>query len=178
MLSCFELLHFHLGSQISAIRAVKNALREAGRFYVECVKLGAPLKYFDVGGGLGVDYDGSQTNFASSMNYTLQEYANDIVFGLQEICDLSGVPHPVIVTESGRAMVAHHSMLVMDVLGVSEFAVGQDSRIRCRKTRPGSCGTCSTPSARSRARTCARPITTRSNTGRRRCPSSPSATCR
>ena len=81
LLDCFELLHFHLGSQISAIRAVKNALREAGRFYVELCKLGAPLKYLDVGGGLGVDYDGSQTNFASSMNYTLQEYANDIVFG-------------------------------------------------------------------------------------------------
>jgi arginine decarboxylase len=124
MLSCFELLHFHLGSQISAIRAVKNAMREAGRFYVECVKLGAPLKYFDAGGGLGVDYDGSQTNFASSMNYTLQEYANDIVFGLQEICDPVGVPHPTIVTESGRAVVAHHSMLVMNILGVGEFESG------------------------------------------------------
>jgi arginine decarboxylase len=124
MLSCFELLHFHLGSQISAIRAVKNAMREAGRFYVECVKLGAPLKYFDAGGGLGVDYDGSQTNFASSMNYTLQEYANDIVFGLQEICDPAGVAHPTIVTESGRAVVAHHSMLVMNILGVGEFESG------------------------------------------------------
>ncbi|HEY0714962.1 MAG TPA: biosynthetic arginine decarboxylase, partial [Polyangia bacterium] len=125
MLSCFELLHFHLGSQISAIRAVKNAMREAGRFYVECVKLGAPLKYFDAGGGLGVDYDGSQTNFASSMNYSLQEYANDIVFGLQEICDPAGVPHPTIVTESGRAVVAHHSMLVINILGVSEFESGK-----------------------------------------------------
>ena len=125
MLSCFELLHFHLGSQISAIRAVKNAMREAGRFYVECVKLGAPLKYFDAGGGLGVDYDGSQTNFASSMNYSLQEYANDIVFGLQEICDPAGVPNPTIVTESGRAVVAHHSMLVMNVLGVGEFESGK-----------------------------------------------------
>src|SRR6266446_5156935 len=91
LLNCFELLHFHLGSQISAIRAVKNALREAGRFYVEVAKLGAPLKYFDAGGGLGVDYDGSQTNFASSMNYTTQEYANDIVFALQEISDAAGV---------------------------------------------------------------------------------------
>ena len=125
MLSCFELLHFHLGSQISAIRAVKNALREAGRCYVECVKLGAPLKYFDAGGGLGVDYDGSQTNFASSMNYTLQEYANDIVFGLQETCDAAGVAHPTIVTESGRAVVAHHSMLVMNILGVGEFESGK-----------------------------------------------------
>ncbi len=125
MLNCFELLHFHLGSQISAIRAVKNAMREAARFYTEIVKLGAPLKYFDAGGGLGVDYDGSQTNFASSMNYTLQEYANDIVFGLQEICDAAGVPTPTIVTESGRAVVAHHSMLVVDILGVGEFDVGK-----------------------------------------------------
>jgi arginine decarboxylase len=125
LLSSFELLHFHLGSQISAIRAVKNALREAGRCYVECVKLGAPLKYFDAGGGLGVDYDGSQTNFASSMNYTMQEYANDIVFGLQESCEAAGVPHPTIVTESGRAVVAHHSMLVMNILGVGEFESGK-----------------------------------------------------
>jgi arginine decarboxylase len=125
LLACFELLHFHLGSQISAIRAVKNALREAGRFYVEVCKMGAPLKYFDAGGGLGVDYDGSQTNFASSMNYSTQEYANDIVFSLQEICDAGGVPHPTIVTESGRAVVAHHSMLVVDILGVGEFDVGK-----------------------------------------------------
>jgi arginine decarboxylase len=125
LLSCFELVHFHLGSQISAIRAVKNALREAGRFYVEICRLGAPLKYFDAGCGLGVDYDGSQTNFASSMNYTTQEYANDIVFSLQEICDAGGVPHPTIVTESGRAVVAHHSMLVVDILGVGEFDVGK-----------------------------------------------------
>jgi arginine decarboxylase len=125
LLSCFELMHFHLGSQISAIRAVKNALSEAGRFYVEVVKLGAPLKYFDAGGGLGVDYDGSQTNFASSMNYTMQEYANDIVFSLQEVCDAAQVPHPTIVSESGRAVVAHHSMLVMDILGVGEFDVGK-----------------------------------------------------
>jgi arginine decarboxylase len=125
MLSCFELIHFHLGSQISAIRAIKNAMREAGRYFVEIVKLGAPLKYIDAGGGLGVDYDGSQTNFTSSMNYTLQEYANDLVFGLQEICDAAGVPQPTIVTESGRAVVAHHSMLVVDVLGVGEFDVGK-----------------------------------------------------
>jgi len=125
MLSCFELIHFHLGSQISAIRAVKNAMREAGRYFVEIVKLGAPLKYFDAGGGLGVDYDGSQTNFASSMNYTLQEYANDLVFSLQEICEAAGITPPTIVTESGRAVVAHHSMLVVDALGVGEFDVGK-----------------------------------------------------
>lgn len=121
IMDCFELLHFHLGSQISAIRSFKNALREAGRFYVELSKAGAPLKYFDVGGGLGVDYDGSQTNFSSSMNYTMQEYANDIVYALKEMCDAAEVPHPVIVSESGRAVVAHHAVLVMDVLGTNEF---------------------------------------------------------
>lgn len=122
LLDCFELLHFHLGSQISSIRSVKNALREGGRMFVELVKLGAPLKYLDVGGGLGIDYDGSQTNFSSSMNYTLQEYANDIVFGMKELCDAEEVPHPILVSESGRAVVAHHAMLVVDVLGVGTLA--------------------------------------------------------
>jgi arginine decarboxylase len=125
MLDSFQLLHFHLGSQISSIRSVKNALREAGRFYVELHKMGAPLKYLDVGGGLGVDYDGSQTNFASSMNYSVQEYANDIVYSTMEMCDAVGVPHPVIVSESGRAAVAHHAMLVVNVLGVGEFFEGK-----------------------------------------------------
>jgi len=122
MLDCFELMHFHLGSQISAIRSVKEALREATRFYVELIKQGCNLKYLDVGGGLGIDYDGSQTNFSSSINYTMQEYANDIVFGVMDICDRENVPHPTLVSESGRAVVAHHSVLVVDVLGVSEFS--------------------------------------------------------
>lgn len=122
MLASFELLHFHLGSQISAIRSVKNALREAGRFYVELVGLGAGLKYLDVGGGLGVDYDGSQSNFSSSMNYTTQEYANDVVYGVREICDEVGVAHPTIVTESGRAVTAHHAVLIVDVLGFNALA--------------------------------------------------------
>jgi arginine decarboxylase len=125
LLDCLELLHFHLGSQISSIRNVKEALREAGRTYVELYKLGAPLRYLDVGGGLGIDYDGSQTNFTSSMNYTLQEYANDIVFGTMELCDADNVPHPTLVSESGRALVAHHAALIVDVLGVGEFTVGQ-----------------------------------------------------
>jgi arginine decarboxylase len=125
MLDTFELLHFHLGSQISSIRAVKDALREAAQVYVNLVKMGAPLAYLDVGGGLGIDYDGSQTNFASSLNYTLQEYANDIVFGVMEICDPEGVPHPTLVSESGRATVAHHAALIIDVLDVAEFAVGK-----------------------------------------------------
>src|SRR5690606_13040042 len=124
LLDRLELLHFHLGSQISSIRNVKEALREAVRTYCELSKLGAPLGWLDVGGGLGIDYDGSQTNFSSSMNYTMQEYANDIVFGTMELCDAAGVPHPILVSESGRALVAHHAMLVVDVLGVGEFRVG------------------------------------------------------
>jgi arginine decarboxylase len=121
LLQSFELLHFHLGSQISNIRSVKNALREASRFYTEVYQQGAPLKFMDVGGGLGVDYDGSRTNFASSMNYTTDEYASDIVFGVMETCDRAGVPHPTIVSESGRAVVAHHAVLITEVLGTTEF---------------------------------------------------------
>ena len=129
LLDGVELLHFHLGSQISSIRNVKEALREAVRTYCELHKLGAPLGLLDVGGGLGIDYDGSQTNFPSSMNYTMQEYANDIVFSTMELCDADGVPHPTLVSESGRALVAHHAVLVTDVLGVGEFSVGAQPEV-------------------------------------------------
>jgi arginine decarboxylase len=121
MQDCFKLLHFHLGSQIPNIRIVKGALNEAARIYTELVKEGAGLEYLDVGGGLGVDYDGSQTNFESSVNYTLEEYANDVVYHIQTVCDDAGVKHPTIVSESGRAVVAYHSVLVFNVLGVSGF---------------------------------------------------------
>ena len=124
MQDCFKLLHFHLGSQIPNIRIVKGALNEAARIYAELVKDGAGLEYLDVGGGLGVDYDGSQTNFESSVNYTLEEYANDVVFHIQTVCDDAGVKHPTIVSESGRAIVAYHSVLIFNVLGVSGF--GED----------------------------------------------------
>ncbi len=120
MADCFQLLHFHQGSQITNIRHIKTALNEAARVYVELVKRGAGLRYLDVGGGLGVDYDGSQTNFESSVNYSLQEYANDVVSHVQNVCDDAGVEHPTIITESGRAVVAYHSLLVFSVLGVSE----------------------------------------------------------
>jgi arginine decarboxylase len=120
MLDCLELLHFHIGSQITAIRAHKDALREASRVFVGLHEMGARPGIVDVGGGLGVDYDGSQTNFHSSMNYSVQEYANDVVASIQEACDEARVPHPDIVTESGRAMVAHQSVLIFDVLGVNE----------------------------------------------------------
>ena len=121
MADCLELLHFHLGSQITNIRHIKQAVIEAVRIYAELARAGAGLKYLDVGGGLGIDYDGSQTDFESSVNYTLQEYANDVVYHVQNVCDEAGVAHPTIVSESGRAVVAYHSMLVFDVLGVSGF---------------------------------------------------------
>ena len=121
MADCLELLHFHLGSQITNIRHIKQAVIEGARIYSELARAGAGLKYLDVGGGLGIDYDGSQTDFESSVNYTLQEYANDVVYHVQNVCDEAGVAHPTIISESGRAVVAYHSMLVFDVLGVSGF---------------------------------------------------------
>jgi arginine decarboxylase len=125
MLDSLQLLHFHIGSQITAIRAIKDALREASRIFVELHALGANMRYLDCGGGLGVDYDGSQTNFHSSVNYTLQEYASDIVSQVAEACNTMGVPHPDIVTESGRALVAHHSVLIFNVLDTNQMLVGQ-----------------------------------------------------
>jgi arginine decarboxylase len=121
MEDCLELLHFHLGSQITNIRQIKAAVIEAARIYVELKRAGAGLKQMDVGGGLGIDYDGSQTDFESSVNYTLQEYANDVVYHIQNVCDEAEVPHPTIVSESGRAIAAYHSALVFNVLGVSGF---------------------------------------------------------
>ena len=127
MEDCFKLLHFHLGSQIPNIRIVKGALNEAARVYAELSRLGAGLQFLDVGGGLGVDYDGSQTNFESSTNYTLEEYANDVVYHIQTVCDEAGVKHPTIISESGRAVVAYHSVLVFNVLGVS--GLGDDAAL-------------------------------------------------
>ncbi len=120
LLDCLELLHFHIGSQVSAIRAFKNALQEAGRIYVELHALGAPMGLLDVGGGMGVDYDGWRANSATSMDYTMREYAGDVVWAAKEACDAAGIPHPTLVTEAGRAMVAHHAVLVFNVLGVSQ----------------------------------------------------------
>ncbi len=121
---CLQLLHFHLGSQITNIRQIKGAVTEASRVFVELHRLGAGLQFMDVGGGLGIDYDGSQTDFESSVNYTLQEYANDVVYHIQNICDEAEVPHPTIISESGRAISAYHSVLVFNVVGVSGFGEG------------------------------------------------------
>jgi len=116
---CFQLLHFHVGSQIGNIRQLKSAILEASRIYVDLYRRGAGLRYMDVGGGLGVDYDGSRSDTESSMNYTVQEYANDVVYHVGTVCDEAEVPHPQLVSESGRAVAAHHSVLVMETLGVT-----------------------------------------------------------
>ncbi len=121
-LDCLKLLHFHIGSQITSIVNIKKALREGSRLFAELSQLGAPLQYFDVGGGLGVDYDGTRTNALLSIDYSEQEYANDVVWTIQQACDEAGIPHPDLVSESGRALVAHHSALVVEVSGTSTSA--------------------------------------------------------
>ncbi len=113
--SALKLVHFHIGSQVPNIITIKNAVIEASRFYCQLAKMGFPMGYLDVGGGLGIDYDGSRTNYESSMNYSMAEYARDVVFNIREICTASGVPVPDIVSESGRAIVAPHSLLVVEV---------------------------------------------------------------
>ena len=120
MESAFKLLHFHIGSQIPDILTIKRAVREAAMYYAKLYKLGHPLEYLDVGGGLAIDYDGSRSEFHSSMNYTLEEYASDIVYNIMDVCDDEKVPHPNIVSESGRAIVAHHSVLVVQAFGAIE----------------------------------------------------------
>ena len=114
---CFKLLHFHIGSQIPDILTIKKAVQEAARYYAKLHKMGFQIQYVDVGGGLGVDYDGSRSAFDSSTNYTLQEYTNDVVYYIADVCNAEKVPHPDIVSESGRAIVAHHSVLIVEVFG-------------------------------------------------------------
>ncbi|MGG6294854.1 biosynthetic arginine decarboxylase [Leptolyngbya sp. AN02str] len=120
MLDCLQLLHYHIGSQISNISVIKDAIREASQIYVELTALGANMRYFDVGGGLGVDYDGSKTNFYASKNYNMQNYANDVIAEIKEACDEREIPVPTIISESGRAIASHQSVLVFDVLGTSD----------------------------------------------------------
>ncbi len=127
-LDCLKLLHFHIGSQVPQIRRIKQAMAEAARFYVELRRLGAPIAYMDVGGGLGVNYDGTISGSHASVDYSLQEYANDIVWTLKTVCDEEDQPHPHIISESGRALVAHHAVLVINVLGVTRRAGERDMR--------------------------------------------------
>ena len=120
MLDSLRLLHFHIGSQVPEIRRIKEAMQEVARYFVEARSLGAPIDFIDVGGGLGVNYDGSISSNTSSVDYSLQEYANDIVWTLKQVCDEEGLEHPNIISESGRALVAHHAVLITDVLGVTK----------------------------------------------------------
>jgi arginine decarboxylase len=121
MLDCLKLVHCHPGSQLHDIRRVKDAVNELAVVYAELARLGAGLEYIDVGGGLGIDYDGSRTNFESSTNYSLREYASDVVYRVGSVCNARGIPHPVIISESGRAIAAHHSVLVFNALGASSL---------------------------------------------------------
>src|SRR5438045_601170 len=117
---CLKLIHFHVGSQVPDISTINRAVREAARYYAKLANLGHELGYLDVGGGLGVDYDGSRSDFDSSANYSLQEYANDVVWNIMDVCDSEAVAHPFIVSEGGRAIVAHHSVLVMEAFSSIE----------------------------------------------------------
>ncbi|TWU23132.1 Biosynthetic arginine decarboxylase [Novipirellula galeiformis] len=126
MADCFKLLHFHVGSQITHIRQLKAAILEAARIYVDLHRRGAGLEMLDVGGGLGVDYDGSNSDNESSMNYSMQEYAKDVVYLVQTVCNEAEVPHPELISESGRAVAAHHSVLVVNTLGVTQQGSVQD----------------------------------------------------
>jgi arginine decarboxylase len=120
MSAAFKLVHFHIGSQVPDILIIKRAVREATRYYAKLRRMGHPIEYLDVGGGLAIDYDGSRSTFHSSMNYTVEEYARDVVYNITDICDEEKVPHPHIVSESGRAIVAHHSVLVVEAFGSIE----------------------------------------------------------
>ncbi len=127
MLDCIQLLHFHLGSQIPDIRQIKDGMKEIRRFYVELMRLGCNIRFMDVGGGLGVDYDGSRSNSNSSANYSVQEYADDVVYHLYEICEEEQLPHPHIISESGRALTAHHSVILFDILEATTHPLWEDS---------------------------------------------------
>lgn len=128
MRDSLKLIHFHIGSQITKIRRIKNALREAMQFYVQLSKLGYSLEFVDIGGGLGVDYDGTRNSTSeSSMNYSIQEYANDAISALVDVCTKNDLPQPNIVTESGRSLSAHHSVLIFDVLETTSLPVWKDS---------------------------------------------------
>src|SRR6202142_2398722 len=117
---CLKLLHFHIGSQVPDILTVKKAVQEAARLYAKLYKMDFKIEFLDVGGGLGVDYDGSRSAFDSSTNYSLQEYTNDIVYYVADVCNAENVPHPNLISESGRALVAHHSVLIVEVFGAIE----------------------------------------------------------
>jgi arginine decarboxylase len=128
MKDCLKLIHFHIGSQINKIRVIKNALREATQFYVQLADMGFAVNFIDIGGGLGVDYDGTRSSSSdSSMNYSIQEYANDSVSAIVDACQKHNLPHPNIITESGRSLTAHHSVLIFEVLETTQLPVWKDN---------------------------------------------------
>ncbi|MGN0231629.1 MAG: biosynthetic arginine decarboxylase [Muribaculaceae bacterium] len=128
MQDCLKLIHFHIGSQITKIRRIKNALREACQFYVQLSKMGFDIDFVDIGGGLGVDYDGTRSSASeSSMNYSIQEYVNDSVSSLVDVCEKNGLKQPNIITESGRSLTAHHSILVFEVLETTHLPEWNDN---------------------------------------------------
>lgn len=122
MCDCFKLIHFHLGSQITNIRRIKSGLREVAQFYVQLTQMGMAIDFVDVGGGLGVDYDGSRSSNASSVNYSIQEYANDVIYAIADVCEKNDLPHPNVIAESGRALTAHHSILIFNILETAPHA--------------------------------------------------------
>ncbi|HSY21935.1 MAG TPA: biosynthetic arginine decarboxylase, partial [Polyangiaceae bacterium] len=124
LLSSLQLLHFHIGSQVSSIIPIKNAMAEAANIFTDLAKMGANMRYIDVGGGLAVDYDGSKTDFHASKNYNVQEYANDVVASIMDACTKANIPVPTIVTEAGRAVTAHQSVLVFEIVGTNEVHFG------------------------------------------------------
>lgn len=126
MSDCLNMIHFHIGSQVGEIRNIKAAVNELAHIFCELRKLGAGLDTIDVGGGMGIDYDGSNSNSSSSVNYSVAEYARDIVYRIKSVCDAAGFEHPRIISESGRAMVAHSSLLIVDVLGKTDFPTEPD----------------------------------------------------
>ncbi|MBQ1185183.1 MAG: biosynthetic arginine decarboxylase [Muribaculaceae bacterium] len=129
MENCLKLIHFHIGSQITKIRRIKNALREAMQFYVQLSKMGLNIEFVDIGGGLGVDYDGTRSSSsANSMNYSIQEYVNDSVSALVDVCVKNNLPQPNIITESGRSLTAHHSVLIIDVLETAQLPIWSESK--------------------------------------------------
>jgi arginine decarboxylase len=128
LLDCVKLIHFHLGSQITNIRKIKSGFREVSQFYVQLMQLGCKLEFVDIGGGLGVDYDGSGSAFESSMNYSIQEYANDAIYSLMEAANKYDLPHPNLISESGRALTAHHSILIFNVLETGSIPTWDESK--------------------------------------------------
>jgi arginine decarboxylase len=128
MKDCLKLIHFHIGSQINKIRVIKNALREVTQFYVQLCKMGFAVDFIDIGGGLGVDYDGTRSSSSeSSMNYSIQEYANDSVSAIVDACQKHNLPHPNVITESGRSLTAHHSVLIFEVLETTQLPIWKDN---------------------------------------------------